>query len=87
MDRGGGGDSSWHKSGSGSYKLNSVYDFVSCANYLIKEGYVRKDRLGAIGHSAGGLLVGATINMYPDLFRAAILKVSVLKQNIYRLCH
>ncbi|CAL8994756.1 unnamed protein product [Prunus brigantina] len=76
--RGGGGDSSWHKSGSGSYKLNSVYDFVSCANYLIKEGYVHKDRLGAIGHSAGGLLVGATINMYPDLFRAAILKVPFL---------
>lgn len=77
MGRGGGGaDSSWHKSGTGFNKLNSIYDFESCGNYLIEEGYVHKDRLGAIGHSAGGLLVGATINMYPDLFRASILKVS-----------
>ncbi|KAB2614264.1 prolyl endopeptidase-like [Pyrus ussuriensis x Pyrus communis] len=75
---GGGADSSWHKSGTGFNKLNSIYDFVSCGNYLIEEGYVHKDRLGAIGHSAGGLLVGATINMYPDLFRASILKVPFL---------
>lgn len=78
MIRGSGGDSSWHKAGSRFNKLNSIYDFVSCGNYLIKEGYVHRDQLGAIGHSAGGLLVGATINMYPDLFSAAILKVSVL---------
>ncbi|PRQ40557.1 putative oligopeptidase B [Rosa chinensis] len=76
--RGGGGDSSWHKAGSQFNKLNSIYDFVSCGNYLIKEGYVHSDQLGAIGHSAGGLLVGATINKYPDLFRAAILKVPFL---------
>ncbi|KAM1102541.1 hypothetical protein ACFX14_011401 [Malus domestica] len=75
---GGGADSSWHKSGTRFNKLNSIYDFVSCGNYLIEEGYVHKDRLGAIGHSAGGLLVGATINMYPDLFRASILKVPFL---------
>ncbi|KAK9934918.1 hypothetical protein M0R45_022044 [Rubus argutus] len=76
--RGSGGDSSWHKAGSRFNKLNSIYDFVSCGNYLIKEGYVHRDQLGAIGHSAGGLLVGATINMYPDLFSAAILKVPFL---------
>lgn len=72
---GGGGDSSWHKSGSGLYKQNSVYDFVACADYLVNEGYVHRDRVGAIGFSAGCLVVGAAINMYPDLFRAAILKV------------
>ncbi|KAF3431635.1 hypothetical protein FNV43_RR26366 [Rhamnella rubrinervis] len=76
--RGGGGDSSWHKSGSGMYKRNSIHDFVSCANYLIEENYVHKDHLGAIGHSAGCLLLGATINMHPDLFRAALLKVPFL---------
>nr|XP_023925734.1 uncharacterized protein LOC112037158 isoform X1 [Quercus suber] len=75
---GGGGDSSWHKSGSGLYKQNSVYDFVACADYLVNEGYVHRDRVGAIGFSAGSLVVGAAINMYPDLFRAAILKVPFL---------
>ncbi|OVA04889.1 Peptidase S9 [Macleaya cordata] len=75
---GGGANSSWHKAGVGSYKLNSVYDFVACGQYLVNEGYIHKDRLGAIGFSAGGLLVGAAINMYSDLFRAAILKVPFL---------
>lgn len=83
MSRGGGGDSSWHKSGSGMYKRNSIHDFVSCANYLVKENYVHKDLLGAIGYSAGCLLLGAAINMYPDLFRATILKVSLSKQKIH----
>lgn len=77
LDRGGGGcDSSWHKSGSGLYKQNSVHDFASCAKYLVNESYTHRDRLGAIGCSAGCLVVAATINMYPALFRAAILKVS-----------
>ncbi|KAL8229914.1 hypothetical protein R6Q57_014814 [Mikania cordata] len=75
---GGGGDPSWHKNGSGLHKLNSINDFVSCGDYLIKEGYVNKDQLGAIGHSAGGLLVAAAINMHPELFRTAILKVPFL---------
>lgn len=55
--------------------MNSINDFIACGDYLIKEGYVHKDQLGAIGHSAGGLLVAAAINMHPQLFRAAILKV------------
>ncbi|KAG7979052.1 hypothetical protein I3843_05G110800 [Carya illinoinensis] len=75
---GGGGDSSWHKSGSGLHKKNSVYDFGSCAKYLVDEGFVHRDRLGAVGYSAGCLVVGATINMYPTLFCAAILKVPFL---------
>ena len=55
--------------------MNSIHDFAGCAKYLIKEGFVDKDRLGAIGVSAGGLLVGATINLHPHLFSAAVLKV------------
>jgi protease II len=43
--------------------------------HLIKEGYVHKRRLCAVGCSGGGLLVGAIINMLPDLFAAAVLKV------------
>ncbi|GLT27536.1 hypothetical protein SLA2020_025230 [Shorea laevis] len=76
--RGGDGDSSWHKSGSGLFKQNSIYDFVSCGNYLIDEGYVHRDQLGAIGLSAGCLLVSAVINICPNLFHAAILKVPFL---------
>lgn len=57
-------------------KPNSFHDFAACATYLITNGYVHKNQLAAIGGSAGGLLVGATINKYPDLFCAAILKVS-----------
>ncbi|KAI9169466.1 hypothetical protein LWI28_012690 [Acer negundo] len=75
---GGGGDSAWHKFGTGLYKRNSIYDFVSCGNYLFNEGYVCRDRLAAMSYSAGCLVVGAAINMYPQLFRAAILKVPFL---------
>ncbi|GAU32566.1 hypothetical protein TSUD_218240 [Trifolium subterraneum] len=60
---GGGGGRSWHKSGSGLNKHNSISDFVSCGNYLVSEGYVHRDQLSAIGWSAGGLLVGAAMNM------------------------
>ncbi|KAK9266772.1 hypothetical protein L1049_012660 [Liquidambar formosana] len=74
----GGSGSSWHKSGTGLNKPNSIHDFVSCGKYLVNEGYVHRDQLSAIGFSAGGLLVGAAINMYPDLFCAAILKVPFL---------
>ena len=84
VGRGGGGpDSSWHKCGSGLNKLNSIYDFVLCGKYLVNEGYVHEDQLGAIGFSAGGLLVGAAINMCPDMFRAAILKVITYETTWY----
>ncbi|KAM0941718.1 putative oligopeptidase B [Dioscorea sansibarensis] len=74
----GGGDRAWHQAGIKMNKPNSFHDFAACAIYLISEGYVHKNQLVAIGCSAGGLLVGATINMYPDLFCAAVLKVPFL---------
>ncbi|KAJ4747567.1 Prolyl oligopeptidase family protein [Rhynchospora pubera] len=76
--RGGGGDPSWHQAGTKTNKMNSIYDFAECAKYLVREGFVHQNRLGAIGVSAGGLLVGATINLHPHLFSAAILKVPFL---------
>ncbi|KAG2253684.1 hypothetical protein Bca52824_083820 [Brassica carinata] len=72
---GGGGDFSWHKSGTGSLKLNSIQDFIYCANYLMDKGYVHRHHLAAIGYSAGALLPAAAMNMHPSLFQAAILKV------------
>lgn len=77
--RGGAGpDPSWHKYGCGLNKLNSIQDFVSCGQYLINSGLIHKNQLSALGISAGCLLVGAAVNMHPELFRAAILKVPFL---------
>ncbi|KAF8781070.1 hypothetical protein HU200_001043 [Digitaria exilis] len=76
--RGGGGDLSLHLAGTKAKKINSIQDFAACGMHLIKEGLVHQNRLCAIGCSAGGLLVGAVINMLPDLFSAAVLKVPFL---------
>ncbi|KAL0430024.1 UNVERIFIED_CONTAM: Protease 2 [Sesamum radiatum] len=77
--RGGAGPApSWHRSGCGLNKLNSIHDFIACGEYLINEGFIHKNQLTALGISAGCLLVGAAINMHPQLFRAAILKVPFL---------
>ncbi|EPS57852.1 hypothetical protein M569_16964, partial [Genlisea aurea] len=77
--RGGAGSTpSWHKSGCAMNKLNSVLDFISCGEYLIDEGYVHRNQLAAHGISAGSLLAAAAINMRPELFHSAILKVPFL---------
>ena len=62
--------------GTKANKIKSIQDFAACGMHLIKEGFVHQNRLCAISCSAGGLLVGAVINMLPDLFSAAVLKVS-----------
>lgn len=65
----------WHHAGRVTKKCNSFQDFIACANHLVEHGYAHPQKLAAWGISAGGLLVGATINMFPSLFRAAILEV------------
>lgn len=83
MDRGGCiSEDSWcHKSGCGLYEQNSIDDFVLCANYLIRENFLHRHQLSAIGYSAGAILLGAAINMLPDLFHAAILKVNLFLES------
>ncbi|URE22109.1 BSD [Musa troglodytarum] len=76
--RGGGGEGSLHQSGTRACKMNSIYDFTACGMYLVNEGFVHKNKLAAIGCSAGGLLVAAAINIYHSLFSAVILKVPFL---------
>jgi len=65
----------WYDQGKMEHKINSFTDFIACAEHLVKEGYVAKDKLAIQGGSAGGLLVGACMTMRPDLFKAVIAKV------------
>lgn len=75
--RGGGGrGKKWHHDGRRTKKLNSINDYISCAKFLIERDIVHENKLAGWGYSAGGLLVASAINRSPDLFRAAVLKVS-----------
>jgi oligopeptidase B len=65
----------WHDHGKLLEKKNTFTDFIACAEHLIAERYTSSDRLAIMGGSAGGLLVGAVLNMRPELFHAAIAKV------------
>ena len=65
----------WYDDGKMLHKLNTFNDFIDVAEYLIKSGYTRADRLVANGGSAGGLLMGAIANMRPDLFKAIVDEV------------
>src|SRR3984885_3905777 len=60
----------WHDDGKLMNKLNTFSDFIDCAEYLIQQKWTSRDRLLIEGGSAGGLLMGAVVNMRPDLFRA-----------------
>ena len=65
----------WHDQGKLLSKMNTFTDFIACAEHLITARYTSSDRLAMLGGSAGGLLVGAVLNMRPELFHAAIAKV------------
>jgi oligopeptidase B len=65
----------WHDSGKMLNKKNTFTDFIACADYLVKNGLCARDRLAIQGGSAGGLLIGATINFRPDLCKIAVLQV------------
>lgn len=62
----------WYEDGKLLNKRNTFTDFITCAEHLIAEGYTNSDILYAQGGSAGGLLIGAVINMSTDLFRGVI---------------
>jgi len=65
----------WHDDGKLLRKKNTFSDFIACAEHLIARHYTAADRLTILGGSAGGLLVGAVLNLRPELFHAAIAKV------------
>jgi prolyl oligopeptidase len=76
----GGGEygESWHQAGTLGSKQNSFDDFIGAAEWLIREGYTRPERLAAAGGSNGGLLVGAVLTQRPELFRAVLVQVPLL---------
>jgi oligopeptidase B len=73
----GGGEmgKAWHDAGRMMNKRTTFTDFIACADDLVKRGYGSKSRLVIEGRSAGGLLMGAVLNMRPDLFKAAVVGV------------
>ncbi|CAA0179561.1 Protease II (Oligopeptidase B) [Tenacibaculum maritimum] len=65
----------WYEDGKMLFKKNTFTDFVDCSKYLIEKGYTSPKHLYAMGGSAGGLLMGAVINMNPELYNGIIAAV------------
>ncbi len=65
----------WYEDGKMFKKKNTFNDFIDCAEYLLKNNYTSKQHLYAMGGSAGGLLMGAVVNMRPDLWHGVIAAV------------
>jgi len=65
----------WYEDGRLRKKMNTFTDFIACAEHLVRAKYTSSKRLVINGGSAGGLLIGAVLNMRPDLFHAALAEV------------
>ncbi len=65
----------WYEDGRMMKKKNTFTDFIACAEKLIEEKFTTPEHLYAMGGSAGGLLIGAVINMRPELFKGVIAAV------------
>lgn len=65
----------WHDQGKMKNKMNTFTDFIACADHLVNQKYINRDRLGIRGGSAGGLLMGAVLNIRPDVAKCAIVEV------------
>ena len=65
----------WYEDGKLLNKKNTFTDFIDCAEYLISENYTSPKQLFAMGGSAGGLLMGAVINMKPEIFKGVVAGV------------
>ena len=68
----------WHEAGSGAQKHHTFEDAEAVADGLVSRGWAAPDRLGVIGGSNGGLLVGALVTRDPERFRAAVCLVPLL---------
>ncbi len=75
----------WHHAGTQMNKMNVFNDFIAAAEYMINEGWTSPEQLVIEGGSNGGLLVGATVNLRPDLFKVALPRVGVMDMMRYHL--
>lgn len=66
---------SWYEDGKKLNKQNSFTDFVDCSRFLLEEGWAAEGRLAAMGGSAGGLLMGAVLNLAPELYCGVVAQV------------
>ena len=62
----------WHNAGKMVHKANTFTDFVTCADFLVAENYTTHAKLAIRGGSAGGLLMGAVVNLRPDVAGAVV---------------
>ena len=76
----GGGEygKTWHDAGRLANKQNVFDDFAGCARWLVTSGWTQAGRIGILGRSNGGLLVGAGITQHPELYGAAVAEVGVM---------
>ena len=65
----------WHEAGRMHRKMNTFFDFIDCADHLVEQRVTTRSLLAIEGGSAGGLLVGAVLNLRPDLCATAISRV------------
>ena len=65
----------WYEQGKLFNKKNTFTDFIDCAEYLIEQKFTNPDKMFAMGGSAGGLLMGAVVNMRPDLWKGILAGV------------
>ena len=65
----------WYDQGRGFHKVNTFNDFIDVTRSLVRQGYGAKNRVGALGRSGGGLLMGAVANMAPEDYRVILAVV------------
>ena len=68
----------WHDAGRLANKQNVFDDFAASARWLASSGWTRPERIGILGRSNGGLLVGAAVTQHPELYGAAVPEVGVM---------